>query len=82
MLYSITFIANLVFLVAAIFAWSLHGDPQPAQPCRLVDGTDSLVDSGTISKFTAGADSPNNNRVPSHALKRYLAGLPFFQILR
>ncbi len=57
MLYSITLIANLEFLVAEIFAWSLHADPQPAQPCRLVDGTNPVIDSGTISKFAAGADS-------------------------
>jgi hypothetical protein len=39
------------------FAWYLFGDPQPAQPCRLVAGTNSLVDSGTISKFAASAYS-------------------------
>ncbi len=78
MLYSITLIANLEFLVAAVWLGIYLVTRSPHSLVVWLTGLTLWSIAGLFLNLLLALTPPNSNRIPSHALKRFLAGLPFF----
>ena len=82
MLYSITLIANLEFQVAAVWLGIYLVTRSPHSLVVWLTGLTLWSIAGLFLNLLLALTPPNSNRVPSYALKGYLAGLPFFLIVR
>ena len=82
MLYSLTVIVNFVFLVVAVWLGVYLVTRSPRSLVAWLTGLTLWSIAGIFLNLLLTLTPPNSNRLPSHALKRFLAGLPFFQFLR
>ena len=82
MLYSPTIIVNFEFLIAAVLFGVYVVTRSPHSLVTWLTGLILWSIAGLFLNLLLALTPPNSNHVPSHAHKRYLAGLPFFQFLR
>ena len=82
MLYSPTIIVNFEFLIAAVWLGIYLVTRNPHSLVAWLTGLTLWSIAGLFLNLLLALTPPNSNRIPSHAHKRYLAGLPFFQFLR
>jgi len=82
MLYSPTIIVNFGFPVAAVWLGIYLVTRNPHSLVAWLTGLTLWSIAGLFLNLLLALTPLNRNRIPSHALKRFLAGLPLFQILR